>query len=122
MITLLIFLLTTLAFILLQNAFQFVIDRKGYQWFYRNVYLRTPHWRFVRWIKRRLGYRCRDCDSHFRLDLHHLSYDHKWWEFIYLNDVVWLCRQHHFAEHERLRYAKQNKTRAHAFPRLSKTT
>ena len=66
------------------------------RWFYRNIYLRTPHWHKVRaeaWD--RANYTCEafGCEFTGLLECHHLTYKNLWHEKP--SDVVMLCRKHH---------------------------
>lgn len=111
MVTLLI---SSILWALLNTVFGIIIRAKGFKWFYRNVYLHTWHWRFVRWLKfKQVGRNCQKCNKGQRafykalnyqtgepiLDVHHLTYKHLWWEFLHLNDLQVLCRYHHNQEH-----------------------
>lgn len=85
--------------VIVHTAIQVVM---GYRWYYRHIYLWTPHWRFTRQVKFLFsGKRCRICGATHSLDVHHREYTHKWWEWLYLGDLEVLCRQHHIAEHGR---------------------
>lgn len=62
-------------------------------------YLKTPHWIATSArIKKRDGYRCRDCSSRKKLNVHHKTY-------LSLrgqerdNDLLTLCRRCHIARH-----------------------
>jgi hypothetical protein len=73
------------------------------QRWYREVYLRSPHWRSIRlWALDRAGHRCqatevrgRRCEETRRLDVHHRTYDHLHEE--HPDDVLVVCRAHHEA-------------------------
>lgn len=67
-----------------------------YRWWYRNIYLWSPHWRLFRaYAIRKVGHRCEavGCLEINRLDVHHLSYAHLGHET--MNDVRVVCRYHH---------------------------
>lgn len=74
--------------------------RNPRRWFYRNIYLHTPHWRRVR--RRALEnaeHTCQAWGCHWRygsLDVHHLLY-RLWQE--QPNDLAVLCRTHHLRIH-----------------------
>ena len=80
----------------------------GYQWWYRRIYLYTPHWRFTRRVKFFFsGHVCEVCrrrhythPARMNLDIHHKTYRHLWWEWLHLKDLEVLCRFHHTEEHE----------------------
>lgn len=85
----------------LEKIFHITVQRiKGYKWWYRNVYLRTPHWRFVRRVKLFLaGHKCQHCNERRRLDIHHKSYEHIWLEELFPWELEVLCRYHHSMKH-----------------------
>jgi hypothetical protein len=101
--------LSGLIFWLLSVFHRAVQKIKGYKWWYRNVYLWTPHWRFTRKVRLLLsGYQCQKCskirlteqEKHFHsLDVHHRTYRHIWWEWLFFWDLMVLCRYHHSQEH-----------------------
>ncbi len=91
-------------FVLLNRIFKFIISIAGYPWFYWNVYLHTPHWKFTKWLKKKIyGRYCEKCKRWTGdiVDIHHISYAHKWWEFLHLRDLQVLCRAHHEEEHRK---------------------
>jgi 5-methylcytosine-specific restriction endonuclease McrA len=67
-------------------------------------YLRSPRWRLLRWLRRRIdGGRCTRCGAHgpgVRFEIHHLRYDNKggsfWRELL---DLRTLCSECHGKEH-----------------------
>lgn len=100
----LILLITTAVFILLQFVHRTLQKVMGYKSWYRNIYLRTWHWRFTRKVKFFFsGRKCKACGRSrgVMIDVHHRDYSHKWWEWLYLNDLEVLCRYHHTKEHGR---------------------
>jgi hypothetical protein len=65
---------------------------------YREVYLRSRHWRAVRqWALDRAGHRCEvdGCGARRRLVVHHLTYRNLGAELP--GDLQVLCRRHHEA-------------------------
>lgn len=76
------------------------------RWLYRNVYLQSPYWRFIRWLKLRVhGRYCDNCHRPLRrLDIHHTTYRgmlfREWYQ---LDKLRVLCRVCHDREHERKR-------------------
>jgi hypothetical protein len=74
---------------------------------YRERYLRSPRWRIIRWMRKRIdGRRCRMCFSPRRLEVHHKSYKHKGdpgplGMLAELRDCVTLCHDCHMREHGR---------------------
>lgn len=90
------FAVTTLLHRAWRRVNQYIIDRKGYKWFYRNVYTWMPNWRFARWVKFFWnGRKCNVCGARWRLDVHHKSYEHKWLEWLFPWELEVLCRKHH---------------------------
>lgn len=74
----------------------------GGNW-YRNIYLRSKHWRSLRAAKLEdVGHRCQRCRRRQELEVHHLHYQTLWHER--LTDLEVLCRRchenHHHAEIE----------------------
>lgn len=61
------------------------------------AYLRSPRWRIIRWLRKRIdGNRCRTCGETKRLEVHHSEYTHRgksWWGE--LMDVITLCDECH---------------------------
>lgn len=63
---------------------------------YREVYLRSSHWRAVRlWALELAAHRCQypGCGARRRLDVHHLTYARLGAEIP--GDLQVLCREHH---------------------------
>lgn len=61
-------------------------------------YLLTPHWKITR--KRAValaGGKCSNCGDLHKLQVHHLTYDHLWYE--YTSDLVVLCDTCHSMIH-----------------------
>jgi len=71
------------------------------------LYLQSPRWRLLRWLRRRLdGGRCRVCFGRRHLETHHRSYRHRGEAgpvgFVAeLRDTITLCADCHAAAHER---------------------
>ena len=77
-------------------------------------YLGTAHWKAFRekiYSKRRS---CENCGAHWKLNVHHLNYDHLWDERE--TDVVVLCERCHYAIHPEKRTSYTVKS----FPRFIK--
>lgn len=75
----------------------FLLHRR---WWYRNMYLRSTHWRDIRSVKLiKSGFRCSKCGVPMwrSLDVHHLTYKNIWHEK--LEDLQVLCRECHQKEH-----------------------
>lgn len=100
----LIFVISFIVLILLHLIHEAIEKIMGRRWWYRTIYLRTPHWRFTRQVKFFLsGKKCQRCDCRYAymLDVHHKTYQHIWWEWLFPQDLEVLCRQHHVMEHGR---------------------
>ena len=73
------------------------------QWAYRNLYLRSPYWRWLRrQVGSRVGWFCqaRGCGvSGHNLDCHHTTYSIMWMEWMFPWLMIYLCREHHTATH-----------------------
>jgi hypothetical protein len=68
-------------------------------------YLRTQHWSIVRAkAVKRAGHKCENCGSGFRLNVHHLTYEHLWYE--YPDDLRVLCETCHAITHGAFIYAE----------------
>lgn len=66
------------------------------------VYLQTAYWQIIRQIKlKEANYICQKCNQENILDVHHKSYKHKGFEFIFLNDLICLCENCHKKEHKK---------------------
>lgn len=84
---------------LLFEALEKLMGRRA---FYRKVYLFTPSWRFSRkviffWK----GRKCSRCGSTRFLDVHHTTYAHLWWEWLFFWEMDVLCRSCHISEHSK---------------------
>ena len=73
----------------------------GNQHWYRNVYLRSEHWRITRNEEIRMAkHLCQGCgvsDDISSLDVHHLSYEHLGYE--QPGELIVLCRKCHEGMH-----------------------
>jgi len=81
----------------LVRLLQYFLPRR---FWYRRFYLRSKHWREIRFIKlSSVGYRCEKCMTHSErgYDVHHLTYANIWHEK--LSDLQVLCRHCHKLEH-----------------------
>lgn len=73
------------------------------KWFYRNVYLHTPYWHWLRVkVGERSNFKC-EVDGcrvvGHNLNAHHTTYNHLWFEWLFLWQMVWLCPPHHSMTH-----------------------
>jgi 5-methylcytosine-specific restriction endonuclease McrA len=61
-------------------------------------YLASPAWQEMRRLRLEFdGYRCRDCGSQHRLEIHHLTYVHLGYEDI--AEIITVCRSCHERRH-----------------------
>lgn len=74
------------------------------KWFYNHVYLRTPYWKAIRKeVGARAGWFCqaRKCGlSGYGLEVHHTTYRILWFEWLFPDKLVYLCRKHHQMTHD----------------------
>lgn len=74
---------------------------------YSHDYLLSPRWLALRWLtKTRDGWACRHCGRRWRLEVHHLRYQHRGalglWGFIMeLSDLETLCDNCHSGQHRK---------------------
>ena len=73
----------------------FINDKREY---YRSEYLKSEHWKTLRFKKIIETNCCEKCTSKVSLDVHHLNYKNLF--DVELNDLQVLCRKCHMAEHE----------------------
>lgn len=67
-----------------------------------NEYLKSDYWKKVSSVvKRNAGFKCSQCGSMKRLEVHHLSYEHKGEEMNHLEDLVCLCHECHSKIHDK---------------------
>lgn len=87
----------------LSNSIRVV--KKYSQWWYRNIYLKSEHWRRYRRIKLAQSPYCADCGRRRATDCHHNFYVDKdgksvlGFEHNYRNATVNLCRVCHNERH-----------------------
>lgn len=63
-------------------------------------FLETPYWKGAAlFVKRRDGWKCRECGSTLCLEVHHLTYEHHGDEIHHLDDLVTVCRKCHKHSH-----------------------
>lgn len=67
-----------------------------------NEYLKSDYWKKISYmVKSEAGFKCAKCGSSKRLEVHHLSYEHKGDEMNHLEDLVCLCHECHSKEHRK---------------------
>lgn len=82
-----------------------VNDRRDY---YRNTYLKSDHWKWVKSVMLSLYPTCQICGSRHRLDVHHRHYHNLY--NVSREDLIVLCRLHHSQIHEPIDGAKPTET------------
>lgn len=81
------------------------------------MYLTTKRWRFAKdKVLKRDNYRCTQCSSEKRIEVHHLSYEWLFYEYLHLETLTTLCHKCHKTEHKKL---KELKALKHASRRSS---
>lgn len=85
--------------IYLCHVVSLIVQRISWQWWYRNIYLHSPHWSFTRWWKKLVFFithgavYCEKCGSERRLQIHHIHYRHIGHERLY--DLQIICKLCH---------------------------
>ena len=79
-----------------RNKFAFYVGDKDY---YRNFYLKTPHWESLRKDKLASNPTCEVCGKEDFLDVHHNNYKNLY--DVKLTDLKTLCRACHISEHSK---------------------
>lgn len=69
--------------------------------FYRNIYLKSDHWKKLREEKLQQHNKCELCNTANFLDVHHINYRELF--NVKLSDLMVLCRSCHEKEHIRLK-------------------
>jgi hypothetical protein len=91
--------IAVLGYYFLTRIFGFLAMKINWGWWYRNIYLRSWHWKIVRWKKKIQSLilygavKCEKCGSRKYLQFHHINYKHLGWER--MSDLQILCRYHH---------------------------
>lgn len=75
--------------------------------YYREVYLKSDHWKFLREEKLRISPECQKCGIYSNLDVHHKEYRGLY--DVRISDLVTLCRKCHEIEHKTNRREKKKK-------------
>lgn len=78
---------------------------RGRKWFYREVYLKSEHWKELRQRKLSKVRRCEICRTKHCLDVHHLRY--KGLYDVAEKDLQVLCRSCHEKKHEKKHLEKK---------------
>ena len=67
-----------------------------------NEYLKSDYWKRVSYtVKKEAGFKCLQCGSRKKLEVHHLSYEHKGDEMNHLEDLICLCHECHSKLHDK---------------------
>jgi 5-methylcytosine-specific restriction endonuclease McrA len=78
-----------------QERRRFYNDKRNY---YRDIYLKTDHWKELKHKKLQSQNKCERCDNPNNLDVHHLRYKHLY--DVLEEDLMVLCRKCHSDEHD----------------------
>lgn len=64
-------------------------------------FLRSDYWKAVRkHVLKIRGNKCENCEKTYKLQVHHLSYEHHGQEHLYLDDLKLLCAHCHKTHHD----------------------
>lgn len=83
---------------------------KNKQDWYRNIYLKSEHWKNLRKEKKKVNPVCEVCGAKKKLDVHHKNYRNIY--DVLLEDLETLCRKCHNKEHKRLNRFKKKSLRS----------
>jgi len=75
----------------------FLREKKN-NFYYRDVYLKSDHWKFLREEKLLRDSSCEECGEVYGLDVHHKNYRGLY--DVKINDLVTLCRVCHNKKHK----------------------
>ena len=78
--------------------------------YYRNIYLKSDHWKNLRKEKKKLNPVCEVCGSKKKLDVHHKNYRSLY--DVLLEDLQTLCRRCHNSRHKFLDRVKKKSLRS----------
>lgn len=82
--------------VVFMNQTEWTTDHR--EW-YRNVYLKSDHWKELRARKIRENPTCQRCPSFAGVDVHHVNYKSLF--DVEMSDLLSLCRQCHDKEHQK---------------------
>ena len=77
------------------------------QLYYRNIYLKSDHWKLLREEKLERNNKCEKCGEKYSLDIHHIKY--KGLYDVRIEDLKTLCRVCHDKEHVKSSKKKNKK-------------
>ena len=66
-------------------------------------FLLTPYWKTIKDIVKQKHNNCQNCGSRYKLHIHHLTYEHHFYEHLYIDDLVVLCNKCHQKEHKKIK-------------------
>jgi len=99
-----VFFISTTLWFLAKGINNFAKKKRGYRWWYRKMYMKSPTWKFTRKVIRFLrGSRCREKGTHGgALQVHHKRYSNAilWWGFLMPWNFEVLCENHHRKRHK----------------------
>jgi 5-methylcytosine-specific restriction endonuclease McrA len=76
--------------------------------FYREIYLKSDHWKFLREEKLKQNPNCEKCQSTICIDVHHLQYRGLY--DVKISDLQTLCRKCHDVVHEKKKRKRNRKS------------
>ncbi len=82
-----------------------------YRLYYRNVYLKSDHWKFLREEKLSISPYCEKCGTSLSLDVHHKEYRGLY--DVKIKDLQTLCRVCHDKTHAKIQKKKNRKNNKH---------
>lgn len=91
------------------NNFTSGEDREVYRFYYRNIYLKSDHWKFLREEKLRISPCCEKCGTSLSLDVHHKEYRGLY--DVKIKDLQTLCRMCHDKTHAKIQKKKRKHTK-----------
>lgn len=89
------------------NSFTCGGNKESYRLYYRNVYLKSDHWKLLREEKLNISPCCEICGSSLSLDVHHKEYRGLY--DVKVKDLQTLCRVCHDKTHAKIEKRKHNK-------------
>ena len=75
-----------------------ILDNKKFYIDY-DSFLLTPYWKVIKHILKQKHKSCQKCGSKYKLHVHHLTYNHHFYEHLFLDDLIVLCEKCHQNEH-----------------------
>lgn len=75
-----------------------ILENKNFYIDYKS-FLLTPYWKVVKDEVKQKYKCCQKCGSKKKLHIHHLTYEHHFYEHLFLDDLIVLCENCHHKEH-----------------------